>query len=263
MLSILQKKVLWWCMLLSASPGLITDLAIIVLLFVFAVIGCHKGFVKSFISTFGSFLSIIIAVLLCSTVATFLESKFSLITTISDSVFGLLSKIFGEEVMQLTLNQADNVTLGETNLTAWIIKIIIDLKGTGELPLDIPLGQIISPIFGYYITCVISVLGLFILLKIVFFIIGEIVKKLHKIKLIGAVDKLLGLVFGFFKGIITIQLLMMIIRIIPISFFQQAVVFLGESSIVSLIESINIFSYILSALSSINITEIIKTILIK
>ena len=38
-------------MLLNASPGLITDVVIIVLLFVFAIIGYSKGFVKSFIST--------------------------------------------------------------------------------------------------------------------------------------------------------------------------------------------------------------------
>lgn len=250
-------------MLLNASPGLITDVVIIVLLFVFAIIGYSKGFVKSFISTFGSFLSIIIAVLLCSTVANFLESKFSLITTISNSVSGVLSTIFGEEVVNLTLNDANNVTLGETNLTAWIIKIIVDLKGTGELPLDIPLGQIISPIFGYYIACIVSVVGLFILLKIVFFIIGEIVKKLYKVKLVGIVDRLLGFVFGLLQGIITIQLIMMVVRIIPISFLQQVVEYLEQSAIARLIESVNVFSYILSALSEINITEIIQKIITK
>ncbi|MBQ7339389.1 MAG: CvpA family protein [Clostridia bacterium] len=247
--------------LLSASYGLITDAVLIVLLLIFVVVGCRKGFVKSFLSTFGSFFSIILAVLLCSTVANFLETKYSLITSISNGVSGVLADIFGADLMDLTLAEASNVSLTETNLSRWLIKIIIDVKGTGNVPADTTISQVISPVFGYYITCILSVIGLYFIFRIIFFIIGELTKALHKVKVVGTVDKLLGAVFGLVKGIIIIQILFITIKIIPLSFVQDLVVYIESSSVAKVIESINVSSYILHAMTEVNLTEIIQKVI--
>ena len=250
--------------LLSSSIPLITDVVLIAILLIFALVGCKKGFVKTFLSTFGTLISLIVAVLLCSSVTNFLETRFSLVTTISESVSGVLAGVFGEDVMSTTLAQANPETLNQTNLTAWLITIVLDIKSSSTaFPPETTLNQVISPVFSYYITCVISVIGLFIILKIIFFIIGEVVKGLHKIKLIGTIDKILGFVLGLIKGLIFIQVLFLIVKIVPLGFCQDVVSYLAVSSVANIIDSINIISLILQTISNVNLTEIVSSIIIK
>ena len=249
--------------LLTSLTSSIIDIAVLLIVFISCVDGIKKGFIKSLISTFGSLFAIIVALLLCSSVTSFLETKFGLITSISGGVGDVLTKIFGEEIMLTTLRDATEGTLSQSNLTAWLIKIVLDLKVAGDIPLDYCLSDVISPVFGYYITCIISVIGLYIVLRIIFFIIGEFAKSLHSLPIIGLLDKLLGFVFGVVKGVIIVQILFIVIRVIPLGFFQNISLMIEQSVVANFINKINLFSYILGLVSQVNLTETIKSLIIK
>ncbi len=249
--------------LLVSSAGTIVDIALIVIILIFAIVGCVKGFVKSFLATFGWLFALIFAVLLCSAVTNFLENKFGLVSSISGGVGNFLTGIFGDKIMNTTLREATEEVLNGSSLSGWLISIVLDVKELEGVPMDVTVNQIISPVFGYYATCVISIVGLFILFRIVFFIIGELMKFLHKIKLIGFVDRLLGFLFGVIRGFIFVQIIMIIIRFIPMGFLQQIVTYLDASGFATFIQKINLFSVMLSALSQVNLLDMIKTLIIK
>ncbi len=249
--------------LLSSITGPIIDVCIVVFTLIVCFFGAKKGFVRSFLSTFGSFISIIIALALCSTVTNFLEAKFGLVTTLSSGVSDLLTQIFGQEIMHTTLMEATEATLNDSNLTAWLVKMVLDLKLTGEIPMDVTLSQILSPVFGYYVANGIAILGLTIILKIIFFILSEFIKGLHKIKLIKIVDGALGLVFGLIKAVIIIQLAVLVIRIIPLEFFQNLTVASEQSSVVSFLNNNNLFAIVLNAISNLHVTDAILNLINK
>ena len=246
-------------LLLAMNGGTIVDIVALCLIALSAIIGLCRGFAKTFISAFGSIISIILAFLLCSTVAGFLENKFGLITTISDKLQGVLTGIFGETLMDTTLQEATEATFAEAGVASWIANIVLSVKGSGNVDMNVTLNQIICPVFGYYITALIAIIILFILFKILFFLIGEFIKKLSEIKIIGTVDRTLGLILGIIRGVIIIQLLILIINIIPIAAFQQVSLDIENSVFVSFINGINIFGLILNAITGIgNIVNVIS-----
>ena len=245
----------------SSSISLITNLIIIGILVSMGFLGAKRGFVKSFFAIFGSILSVLFAVLLCTTVADFLESKYSLVTSLSNSVSGVLSGIFGGELMNTPLESTSETALSKANLASWIIKIILSVKLDGAIPPETTISQIISPVFGYYIACIISVIGLFILFKIAFFIVGEIVKDMHKIKIVGMLDVTLGAVLGIVEAIVFLQVLFMIIKVIPLGFFQTLTIYIESSAVANFIDQINLFSIIVKSITENNLIEVIlKTI---
>ncbi len=249
-------------LLLALSTSAIIDIVVAALIILFALMGLFRGFAKTFISAFGSILSLILAVLLASTVATFLQNKFGLITKISDGLAGVLTNIFGEQIMDTTLAQATEENLAQAGVAGWIANIILSIRGADNIDMDITLNQIICPVFGYYITVIISIIALYIILRILLFLIGEIIKKLSKISIIGAVDKTLGLFLGLIRGIIFVQIAILIINVIPLSFFQELSVNIEASVLAAFINKINIFGIIINSVAGIgNVTDFIVNLL--
>ncbi len=250
-------------LLASLAGVIIVEVLIVVVIGVFCFFGCKNGFIKSLISTFGSLFAIIIAVLLCTAVSSFLETKFNLMSSISNGVSGVLVRMFGEDIMLTSLREASEASLIDSNLSTWIIKIVLDVKGAGDIPLDYTVSDIVSPVFGYYITCTISVIGIFIIARIALFLVGEIVKDSHECAIVGVPDKLLGLLFGLIKGIIVVQIAFLIIRVIPLGLFQQIMHVVDQSAIAKFINNTNLFALILELVSRVNLVELVKATIIK
>ena len=244
-------------LLLYSTSGAILEACALLVFIACIVIGAKKGFVKSLISTFGSMISLILAVLLCSSVAKVLENKFSLVTTISSKLTGVLSKIFGEQLMTTPLSLATEDVLSEQfKLSLFLVRIILSLKTTGLSP-DTTLSSIICPVFGFYIVCIISIIILFIIFKIIFFLIGEIVKKLHSNKVIGATDITLGIVFGAIKGVFVINFALMILSFIPLGFIQNFTGAINDTIFTKIINKIDVISLILKGMARVNVTDLI------
>ena len=74
--------------LLAVNLPVIVDAVAIFFVATFTIIGYAKGFVKQFVSAFGTILSLLLAVLLCTSVATFLQSQFGFVETVSKSIAG-------------------------------------------------------------------------------------------------------------------------------------------------------------------------------
>ena len=142
--------------LLAANMPVIVDVVAIAFVALFAIRGISKGFAKLFVSVFGTILSLLFAVLLCTSVANFLQSQFSLVTTVSKSISGILEKVFGGPIMNTTLEQATTEKLAELGLGDWLSSIILSFASDSSIPTDTTLNEIICPTFAYYVVIVIA-----------------------------------------------------------------------------------------------------------
>ena len=244
--------------LLSSTTSAIMDGAAILIICAFIIHGARNGFVKTFFGVFGGFFSLLFAVLLCGSVAKTLETHYKFITSLSARLNGTLSGIFGEELMNTPLSESGNLT---SNTAGWILNIIKNLGVLEELDQTTTLGNIICPIFAYYIVAILGAILLFIIFKLIFFVVGEIVYKMHAFTIIKVADNFLGAVLGILRGVIIIQSILMIIKIIPILFFQNIIAEIPGTFFVSLLYNGNIFEQIINAFLNSNITEIILSIL--
>ena len=93
-------------MLLSSNFTVIADVVALVAIVASIVVGAIRGFAKTFINAFGGILSLLFAVLLCKSVATFLQYKFGFIDTVTGWVTGSVTAILGDGIAKTTHAEA-------------------------------------------------------------------------------------------------------------------------------------------------------------
>ena len=244
--------------LLLNNYSAMADIVALAFIALFALFGFIRGFTKTFFSIFGTIIAIVLAVLLAPLLTEFLQNSFSLINTVSDSISGVLTNIFGEELLNMNLGQASEEVLGKTSLASFITSIVLQLRTDNTIPLDTTLNQIICPTFAYYVVLIISAIALFILIKIVFIIVKKLVKLAYACELVRNVDRLLGAILGAINGIFNLELIILVISIIPIALFQDIYAGIQASIFANFIEDINLYGLLLNALSSQNVIGAIK-----
>ena len=242
---------------LLLSGGAIVDLVALGFVACFAVIGFIHGFTKTFFKTFGTIIALLLAVLLTSSVVNFMEKTFSLVSSLSDSVAGVLGGIIGEDLMNMNLADASEEILKEAGVAGFIVKIIVKVKLEGTVAAQTSLREIICPTFAYYIALILSAIVLFILFKLIIKVLSEIISK-HTNIVVKSFDKTLGMVLGLINGLINLEIVIMVISIIPISFIQDLSVLIQTSTITKFLHDINIFGLIMSAISSDSVVNSIK-----
>lgn len=247
-------------LLAGVSTGAIIDIVALAVIIIFAIIGVIQGFTKTFITAFGGILALLLAGLLSSSMSNFLEDKFSFITSVAGKLGGVMKNIFGD-VVDTPVGGSTEDLLTKQGIAMWLVKLIFSIKT--EVPPETTINSIICPIFAYYVVVIISFIVLFILFKILFALLSRIVKSLYVFKLVLATDKVLGLVLGIARGIIIVQILILVINIIPIGFFQNIALNVQYAKFTNFINSINIFNAIINSISSNNLLDIIKGIVIK
>lgn len=249
--------------LLAVNLPVIVDVVAIIFVAAFIIYGYAKGFVKQFVSAFGTIFSLLFAVILCASVAKFLQTRFGLVEIISAGLDGVLTNIVGADVMDITFGQAGRDYLAQQGMAAWMIDLVMLFVSDGSLPIDTTLRQVIGPTFAYYLLIILSAVGLFIIFKLLFFLLGKIIKKLHSIKLIAVIDNGLGCLLGLFSGIIYLELIIMVISIIPIQAVQDVYMAIQSSIFASFIAKINLYNVVLNAISSTNVVGYVKDLVTK
>lgn len=252
-------------LLLSMSGSTIVTLVAIGIIALFAIVGTVVGFAKTFIKTFGTIFAIILAIVLCSKVATLFENWFGMISFFSGKMSALVDNIFGTEVTSLTLSEvaADNTLITSSNrVSVLFANIILRVIDSGA-PETATVGSVLAETFGYYVSIIICAVAIFIIVKIIFWIIGKIIGKLHKFKPFGVVDRLLGFALGLIQGLLWVQILSAVIGFIPIGFFQEVSGYISESGFITFVNKVNVIGWIKSAFSEVNVADFVKNALSK
>lgn len=189
------------------------DFVIIGICLLGITIGLWKGFVQSLLSIFGAFANFVLSFLLCKPAATFFIKHTKWDNALADKILSWTSGISGKfDTNMVGMGKAGlkshiNSTLsskGFPKILQWLFKSTTnitpaDLEGKAELTL----GQVLSET----ITIVTFVVGCFLLISLVLFILYFILKKYTKIwigknRAVSGVDKGFGVVFGAAKGML-------------------------------------------------------------
>ena len=247
--------------LLLSNLSATIDIIALALILILALFGLIQGFTKTFFSLFGTAIALIIAISFSPTIINFLQNNFNSVSHMSDNVYGLVSNIFGKELMQLKLSEATATNLYSAGIGGVLVKIILSVKDNGSISQDATVSDVICPTFAYYILLIISVVILFIILKIIFRLISKIVKKAYKSKGIARLDRVLGVALGILHAIILSELFILIISILPFGFMQDLYSAIQSSAVASFLENINILGLLTDKLIDANIIDVVSKLL--
>lgn len=248
-------------LLLATVSPLAIDMVALVFVLVFAISGLIKGFTKLFFKVFGTILSLLFAVLLCASVSNFLQDKFSLVSLFADKLEGILTKVFGDALMNTTLEQAVSNGLDDLGLGNLLLPIVESFAQDASIPTNTTLNQIICPTFAYYLVMIISIIALFIIFKILFFLLGALVKSLYALKLVAIMDRLLGFLLGALSGAIYLEIIILVLGVLPIGFIQQIYAQIPFTVFTAFIEEIGLYNVILDSISFADIFKYVKGII--
>lgn len=213
----------------------IIDLIIALYFLVMALIGIKRGFVKMLFKLCGTLAVVTGAVLLASTVAGALIGPLGhfIENPIAEWMAGLTTES-GIEIFTQPFNWGDSavqeellpMALAAMGLPNFLSGILIDigvfgsmLEGAGEVALIevLPAG----------LTTIIMTIASFVLLLIVFGILLLIIKRflttLTEFRLFGAVNRVLGCIFGLAQAYILVSLLLTIVVYIPVPGILNAI----------------------------------------
>ncbi len=218
------------------------DLVALALLIMFALCGFIRGFTKTFFSVFGTIIGVMLAFLIAPSVVGFLQSRFSALDTLQDSLNGFARQMLGNNLANTPLANATQESL--KGIAGFIANIVLSLKNNANVSSDATIGEAVSSIFAYYVLLLICAIVLFIILKIVFFIISEIVKKAYKNKLIASLDRTLGFALGVINGVFNIELIILVISILPVPIFQEITIAINGTVFTNFIQNINLYQVI-------------------
>lgn len=186
------------------SISSIVDIVFVALLILLAVIGLYKGFLKSALSMIGSLASFLAAYVLAKPFAGLLDSMFKLTSKIGAKVtnwLNSLSEFFstvrgGEDFSAISGEMASGGISGVVQKLANLL-----LKGV-----NIPTGESVGSVLGAKIASVITVViaGViaFVLIRVILKILEKLSDKITQVRIFGAIDKILGFVFGLAKGLL-------------------------------------------------------------
>lgn len=220
------------------------DLAILIFVIIFIIIGIKNGFMSSLISNFSFWAIIIASFFLYKPLSSLLNNWFGLKNVIYDSYHAKLvdfSADFDKNLLLIEESELRGFVRSTLNLGAipLIPKIMFKLfLNTKSLYFKLhsaniesrTLADIISNSYASFFTTIIAFAITFILLWLIVFLIKLLVNKLRNIGLVRIVDNILGAFYGFLRGIAILVIICIVIKLLaPISFMKPVTNYISNS----------------------------------
>lgn len=221
--------------------GIIADIALVLILAIFAFVNLKKGFTKQVLAIAVTIGSLLIAYFFSDDILLFLDNQFSLTDKLADKILGA----FGENAALTAELSLENLkaAITEMGLPAFIAefaeKSLETVTGGYE-----NIGQFISHVLSHYILVAVSFVATWIIARIILGFVKKIVAKIVNIPGLHFIDKTLGFALGIIKGIIVVYVIIYVIEIIPSSVSQISAVkdALSASTLGGLLKEYNLVS---------------------
>lgn len=200
-----------------STIGLIIDIAIIAALVIFGIIGLKKGFLKSVISIFSWAVCLFVAVMLAKHVATWLNGIFDFSGFIGEKIAGGLAsanEFFSHPINTYQATATEdaatvliNAIPAEVNgLLAQLVKVVFS-NANVDMSSTTTIASVMGSSIGHICMVIISGLLVFIVLKIAIALLSKLFDKIAKTKILGSLNKILGLLFGALKAALIVIVL--------------------------------------------------------
>ena len=215
-------------LLLSTSHyvGLAIDIAIVLTLLCFAIVGFKKGFLKSIIALFSTVVVLILAVYFANHFAKLINSIYDFtgfiakkITPSIEKIDGIYASIFPAGMSGSEFYHAYIANSGTNTVLKKFFQYA--LKGFGADSLTgLKVSEVLAGSIASLIMTIIAGLLLFIIIKIALNLLSRLFDNIASSKIFGGVNKLFGFVFGAAKG--TVVILFFTLITIGVSFVPKA-----------------------------------------
>lgn len=190
-----------------STIGIIIDVAIIAVLIIFGLIGLKKGFLKSVLSLFSWSLCIAIACLIAKYVAGWINGIYDFSALIGNKISKSLTNMnefFAQSINvyeaggKEALISASN-SLNINSLLKQVIKVVfsntkVDMSSTETI------GSVVGGSLGDICMVIVAGILVFIVLKIAVALLSKLFKKIEQTKVLGGLNKILGLLLGLVKA---------------------------------------------------------------
>lgn len=189
------------------------DIAIILIIALFTVIGLFKGFMKQVLSVANWLVSLVGSFLLLKPVAAVL-GKTALSTSINNKVANWISTkgdIFSQPLVTEQAGEQIAQGISELGLPKFIAEAISGWFKVSGTEGEKTLADVLAPAIGNIILTVIAFIALFIVLLIIFKIISGMLNNIVDNGILGALNKLLGGALGFIKGAVLVSIVMLLL----------------------------------------------------
>ena len=213
---------------LCAVPiGYVCDGVILLGLFIFMMICRKRGFIKMFFRFASGLLALVAAVSLAKFAVSATGGLFGLQEYFTGSFTETFSKMSGFDVD--ISGQDVGALLASGDLSA-VIATLIAKKYVGvELAAGTTLGYLAGSTVAELLCTLLSGVALFFAIKIVCKLLGKIFTVLiNRIKLLGKVNRTLGMIVGLLEGIFFISLAVSVLTLLPstaiLDFFNSSII---------------------------------------
>jgi uncharacterized membrane protein required for colicin V production len=196
--------------------GIVLDLILVILLIIFALVGFYRGFFKELISLGGLFGSLFIAYYLYKPFVDVLNSLFGWGVNISNFVMnqvGQIAPAFAtnsggtvEELQDIITNSGGGVAYEV------VLKELVKKADFANGPMTV--ATAVGNVVAGFVMVIISFVILFLLLRIVVFILNKIFSAIPRKSAIGVVNKWLGLGIGTIKGALSLSMLLVLVYLL-------------------------------------------------
>lgn len=193
-----------------STIGIIVDVVIIALLAIFAIIGLKKGFLKSVISLFSWSVCLILAIIAAKYVAGWINEIYDFSSLIGNKVSKSLTNsnaFFGSSINTFATKEeiVANLPNNINGLLKQLIKVVFSNTAVDMTSAD-TIGSVVGYSLGYISMVIIAGILVFVVLKIVVTLLSKLFDNIERTKILGGLNKILGLTLGLIKASIIIIL---------------------------------------------------------
>ncbi len=205
-----------------ATIGLIIDILIVAVLIIFGIIGFNKGFLKSFISLFSWVVCILIAIFTAKYVANWINGIYDFSSLIggriADGLTGV-NEFFSQSISEFSSTEEiiNNLPADLNGLLSQLIKVVFSNTSVDMTSTD-TIASVVGSSLGHICMVIIAGILTFIVLKIVIALLSRLFDNISRTKILGGLNKVLGLIFGVLKAgciIIILNCILVGLSLIP------------------------------------------------
>ena len=194
-----------------STLGLIIDVVIIAVLVITGFIGFKRGLLKSLISLFSWSVCLLVAILLAKHVAGWINGIYNFSGLIGDKIASELAN--SNEYFNLTIasfggkeNIINQIPEGTNGLLKQLIKVVFSKSNVNNSSTE-TVASVMGSSLGQICMVIISGILVFIVLKIAIALLSKLFDNIARTKVLGGLNKSLGLVFGLLKAGLVIVVL--------------------------------------------------------
>lgn len=205
-----------------STIGIIIDVAVILVFVISAIIGLKTGLLKSVLSVFSWGVCLIIAIFTAKYVAGWINGLYDFSGLLGNKISTSLTNLnefFGQSINSFA-NKEEIINSLPSNLNGLLKQLIkaVFSTSTVDMTSNETIGSFVGTILGEISMVIIAGLLVFIVLKIVIALLSKLFDNIEKTKVLGGLNKILGLVLGLARAaliVVVINCVLVGLSLIP------------------------------------------------